>query len=262
MKTKLIAFVTALLVTFTGTAHMRAAELELLRQGEIIVATDPTFAPFSTRGPDGDLHGLEIVLMQEVAKRLGLEYKPVLVKWESLLIGLEADQFDITTAAMDITPERQKAVVFIDSWLESGGRVVVGKGSDIKKPADIKGRSIGVIISSTWAVVAENLGAEIRGYKSEADVMQDLINGNIDGIITDSIAAAYAIVEKKLPVEMLDDYVSRIQKGWAVKKGKPELVKAINQVLADMIADGTYERLTSEIIGYSPAPKDPIRSLL
>ena len=59
---------------------------------------------------------------------------------------------------------------------------------------------------------------------------------------------------------MLDGPLSEIQKGFAIKKGKPNLMRAINKALADMVADGTYERLTKELVGFSPAPKSPIRS--
>ena len=65
-----------------------------------------------------------------------------------------------------------------------------------------------------------------------------------------------------MPLAMTDDYVSHIQKGFPFKKDKPNLVKAVNKALADMIADGTYAKLTSELVGYSPAPKEPIRSQL
>ena len=34
----------------------------------------------------------------------------------------------------------------------------------------------------------------------------------------------------------------------------------MNKALADMIADGTYAKLTSRLVGYSPAPKEPIRT--
>ena len=64
----------------------------------------------------------------------------------------------------------------------------------------------------------------------------------------------------KLPLRMTDDYLSHVQKGFPVKQGKPNLVKAINKALADMIADGTYAKLTSDLVGYSPAPANPIRS--
>ena len=51
-----------------------AADLELLQPGKLQVATEGTYPPFSMRSPDGQLDGLEIRVMKEVAKRLGLEY--------------------------------------------------------------------------------------------------------------------------------------------------------------------------------------------
>lgn len=254
------ALVGGLFANALTPAPAGAADLELVRPGKLLVATEGTYPPFSMRSPDGQLDGLEIRVSKEVAKRLGLEYEPVVIKWEALLVGLAADQYDYASAAMDITAERQKQVTFADGWLESGGRIVTKKDSPIKSPADIKGKTVGVLVSSTWQKLAEERGATAKAYKAEADALQDLVNGNIDAVITDSIAAAYAIEASKLPLVLVDEYLSHIQKGFPFKKGKPNLVKAVNKALADMIADGTYAKLTTPLIGYSPAPKDPIKS--
>jgi polar amino acid transport system substrate-binding protein len=241
-------------------APATAQELELIQPGKILVATEGTYPPFSMRAPDGQLDGLEIRVGKEIARRLGLEYEPVIIKWEALLVGLAADQYDFASDAMDITAERQKAVTFADGWLESGGRVVVKEGSDIKTPADIKDKTVGVLVASTWQKLAEERGATVKTYKAESDALQDLVNGGVDAVITDSIAAAYAIQESKLPLVLVEEYVSHVQKGFPFKKGKPNLVKAVNKALADMVADGTYAKLTEPLVGYSPAPKDPIRT--
>jgi polar amino acid transport system substrate-binding protein len=254
----------ALAAAFLGLLPIAAAQaqtLEVVQPGKLLVATEGTFPPFSMM-KDGRLEGLEIRVGKEVAKRLGLEYTPVVIKWESLLVGLMADQYDFASAAMDITAERQKQVTFSDGWLESGGRVITKKDSAVKSAADLKGKNVGVLVASTWAKLAEDKGATVKGYKAESDAIQDLVNGNIDAVITDSIAGAYAIEASKLPLVMTSDYVSRVQKGFPFKKGKPNLVKAVNKALADMVADGTYEKLTKPLVGYSPAPKDPIRSQL
>jgi polar amino acid transport system substrate-binding protein len=262
MTLKSAVFAAAALLGVLIAPVVQAQELELVEPGKLMVATEGTYPPFSMTAPDGTLDGLEIRVGKEVAKRLGLEYTPVIIKWESLLVGLAADQYDFASAAMDITEARQKEVTFADGWLESGGRVVVKEGSDVKSADDIKGRNVGVLVASTWLALAEERGAVAKPYKSEADALQDLVNGNIDAVITDSIAAAYAIQASKLPLAMTPDYVSQIQKGFPFKKGKPNLVTAVNKALADMIADGTYEQLTKDLVGYSPAPKDPIRSQL
>ncbi|KQT64368.1 MULTISPECIES: transporter substrate-binding domain-containing protein [unclassified Aureimonas] len=261
MPLKTIAFALATLSALTLMAPARAAGPELLVPGKLQAATEGTFSPFSMRAPDGTLDGLEIRVMKEVARRMGVEYVPVLIKWDSLLVGLEVDQFDVISAAMDITPERQKRVTFADGWLESGGRILTPMSSPIKSVADLKGSTVGALVSSTFAKIAEEKGATVKGYKAEADAIQDLVNGNIDAVITDSIAGAWAIKEAKLPLVMTDDYVSRVQKGFAIKMGKPELTAAINKALAEMVADGTYAKLTTDLIGFDPAPKEPTRSL-
>jgi polar amino acid transport system substrate-binding protein len=251
----------AAVCVLTFGAHAAADDLELLKPGQLKVATLGTFPPFSMRSPNGQLDGLEVRVMKEIAKRLNLEYTPVLVQWDSLLVALEANQFDVSTSAMDITPARQKQIIFSDGWIESGARILTPKDSSIKSAADLKGKRVGTQVSSTYAVLAEEHGAVVKSYKSESDTVQDLANRNVDAVITDSITGAYLIKHVGLPISMTDDYVSHIQKGFAFKKGKPNLVAAVNKALADMKADGTYAALTTSLIGYDPAPQDPIRSL-
>ncbi|SHO67703.1 amino acid ABC transporter substrate-binding protein, PAAT family (TC 3.A.1.3.-) [Pseudoxanthobacter soli DSM 19599] len=260
MRLKLLPALALALVGALASAPANAQELELIQPGKLLIATEGTYPPFSMRSPDGQLDGLEIRVGKEIAKRLNLEYTPVIIKWEALLVGLAADQYDFASDAMDITAERQKQVTFADGWLESGGRVVIQKDSPIKSAADLKGKTVGVLVASTWAKLAEEHGATVKSYKAESDAMQDLVNGQVDAVITDSIAAAYAIEQSKLPLTMTPDYLSHVQKGFPFKKGKPNLVKAVNKALADMIADGTYAKLTVPLVGYDPAPKDPIKT--
>jgi polar amino acid transport system substrate-binding protein len=250
---------------FALTVPLNAAasdDLELLVPGELSVATEGTFPPFSMiEGADGDLDGLEIRLMREIANRLDLEYNPVIIAWDSMLVGLFAGQYDLVSAAMDITEERQEQVLFSDGWLESGGRLLVHESSDIEDIDQIDGLAVGVLVASTWAALAEEAGAgRVATYNSESDAIQDLINQNIDGVITDAIAGAYAIESGGLPLRMAEGYLSRIQKGWPTAKDRPNLIRAINETLAEMIEDGTYAELTTDLIGFSPAPEEPIPS--
>ena len=242
--------------------EVRAAEgkLELIEPGKLIVATDSTFAPFSMRTPSGELDGLEVRVMREVCRRLGLEYSPVNIKFDALLVGLMADQYDITSESMDITPARQKQVAFADGWLESGARIVTRKDTGIKGPDDLKGRNVGALSASTFGKLAEEHGATLKSYKTAADAMQDLVGGNIDAVINDAVAGNYAIKARKLPLVMIETPLSTVQKGFAIKKGKPNLHAAVNKALAEMVADGTYAKLVTPLIGYDPAPKEPIRT--
>lgn len=238
-----------------------ADDLELVTPGQLSAATEGTYPPFSMQNDQGELDGIDVRLMREIAKRLGLEYKPVLLKFDSLLVGLEADQFDVIGSPLDITPERKQKVTFSDGWIESGARLVVPENSTVKQPADIAGKTIGVLAASTWADMAAPLKpGELKTYKSETDAFQDLVNGNIDAIVTDGISASFNIKKSHLALRLVDTPLSTLQKAWAIKKGKPNLVKAINKAIAEIIADGTYAKLTADFISFDAAPKNPIRS--
>jgi polar amino acid transport system substrate-binding protein len=238
-----------------------AQEYELLEPGVVKCAFTGSFAPFAMQDPDGTWKGLTVEVFREAIERLDLELEYVITKWESLLVGLFADQYDILCDTMDITKERQDRVLFVDGWLESGGRLVVHEDSDVQELGDFKGKVMGVLIGSTWAELAKELEpGEIKYYQAESDVIQDVADKKVEGMVTDSIAAAYAAENAGMPLRTIPGYLSRIQKGWAVKKDHVNLVKAINGALDEMVADGTYERLTADIIGYSPYPEQPIRS--
>lgn len=234
--------------------------LELLEPGVLQVATMATDPPYSWRRADGKLDGMEIRLVKEVAKRLHLEYRPVITKWDSIIIGIESNKFDMSSAAMDITAERQKQIVYADGWVESGGRLLVPKDSDMTTEESIKGTRVGALVSSTYAQQAIDHGAELKSYVDVSSAIQDMANGNLDGIVNDSISNAYLVEKMHLPFKQTV-YMSHIQKGWGFAKGKPNLVAAVNKALADMKADGTYAKLLEPLIGMNPAPKDPVRTL-
>ena len=263
MKRRDFAALTATLAATPLLARLpRAEELELIEPGILSSATEGAFPPFSQRNAAGELEGFELAVIREIASRLGLEHKPVVIKWDSILVGLMADQYDMVSNPMGITEERQKSVTFCDAWVESGARLVVAEGSDITALDQANGKTIGVIVASTFVPMAENLGGTVKTYKSDPEALQDLANGNIDAVITDSVAGSYAIKTANLPLTLVPGFIESYQMGWAVKQGKPKLVTAINTALAAMIEDGTFASIGDEILGLDPTPGVPIRSIL
>ena len=250
------------LVPAIAPSRAMASDLELIEPGVLSTATEGSFPPFSIRDAAGELGGFELEVIREIASRLGLEHKPVIIKWDSILVGLMSDQYDMISNPMGITEERQQSVTFCDAWVESGARLVVRDDSDIKSLDDADGKTIGVIVASTFVPMAEQLGGEVRSYKSDPEALQDLVNGNIDAVITDAVAGAYAIKEAGLPLQLIDGYIESYQMGWAFKQGKPTLVAAVNGTLAAMIEDGTFAAIADDIIGLDPTPTDPIRSII
>jgi polar amino acid transport system substrate-binding protein len=237
-----------------------AADLELLEPGVLSSATEGTFPPFSY-SEGGDLKGFELAIIREVASRLGLTHEPVVVAWDSILVGLMADQYDMISNPMGITAERQKSVYFCDAWVESGARIAVRADDAAGTMEDMRGRPLGTIVASTFVPLAEGLSDDVKLYGSDPEGLQDVINGNIDGAVVDGIGGAYAIKTGGLPLKLVDGFLDSYQMGWAVAKSRPNLVRAINGALGEMVADGTYKRIAMEEIGVDPTPRAPIRTV-
>ena len=61
---------------------------------------------------------------QEIARRLGVKPRWTTVVFESLLLGVQRDRYDLVIASHGITPERLKAVAFSEPHYCSGGVLV------------------------------------------------------------------------------------------------------------------------------------------
>ena len=236
--------------------------LELVVPGELSVATEASCPPYSMSDGKGGLDGLEIRLFTEIAKRLNLTYKPVVVKWDAILMGLQSGRYDVVSTPVDITSERQKRILFADSWLVSGGRLLTLKDSPLSKPSDVKGRTVGVLVASTWEDLAKQQGAgAIKTYKSTMECVQGVISGDVEAMIVDGLEAAYAAKKAPVPMKVSEGAFNEIHKGFALRFDQPKLTKALNQIMEDLKKDGTYARIVEEFVGFDPRPKNPIRSI-
>ena len=145
VKTKLHGLAAAAVISLgIGASPVAGAEeLELLEPGVLKCAFSGSYAPFAMQDAEGKWSGLAIEVFREAVDRTGLKIEYVITKWESLLVGLFANKYDMLCDTMDITKERQERVLFVDGWLESGGRLVVHKDSDVALARGLQGQDDG-----------------------------------------------------------------------------------------------------------------------
>ena len=80
--------------TAADNTSAEAAEATESAGGTLIVGFDQDFPPMGFIGDDGEFTGFDLELAQEVAKRLGLEYKPQPIAWDAKDMELEAGNID------------------------------------------------------------------------------------------------------------------------------------------------------------------------
>ena len=120
---------------------------------------------------------------------------------------------------------------------------------DIMSVDDLKEGDVIAVQGGTtgkaWA--EENLaeGIEIRSFPEGPDGYTALEAGEVDGVINDEPTALAEIVERE-GLEVVETIETGESYGIAVDPENEELLEAINQALAEIIEDGTYEEIYSK----------------
>jgi polar amino acid transport system substrate-binding protein len=245
----------ALLILLTGCLWLTMAAAEDLakvkEKGEIRMAMSGQYPPFNFVDENNKLTGFDVEIGGEVAKRIGVEGKPLSTAWDGIIAGLLANKYELICGSMAITDERLKSIDFTDPYYRSGAQLFVKGGSPVTSVKDLDGKKIGVTLGTTYEKwVRENMaGADVRTYKGVPDMILEITTGRIDGFITDKIVGALAIKEKGVPIALAGDLLYEEKMGIALRQGNPELKAAMNAALEDMKKDGTYKTISMKWLG-------------
>lgn len=91
----------------------------------LTLGVSPVSAPFVYAKPDGEIVGLDIELMQRLARRINRRLVVVSMDFGSLIASLQVGEVDIIGSSMSITPERRQIIRFTDSYYQGGAAALV-----------------------------------------------------------------------------------------------------------------------------------------
>ena len=222
--------------------------------GTLIVGFDQDFPPMGFIGNDGEFTGFDLELAQEVAKRLGLEYKPQPIAWDAKDMELEAGNIDCIWNGFTMTG-REDDYAWTEAYMANTQVFVVAKDSGIASQADLAGKVVECQVdSSAEAALKEvpDLTATFKDLLTTADyntAFMDLEQGAVDAIAMDVIVAGYQIQQRNADFVILDDSLSAEEYGVGFKKDNTELRDKVQKTLEEMAADGTLKSISEKWFG-------------
>ena len=238
----------AALMGTLGCGGSQTAGTKPAEKKELIVGTEPSFAPFEF--PDkqsGELTGFDLDLIKAMGKKAGFE--KVTVKgmgFDALIPALDAGNIDVAIAGMSITDARKQKVNFTDPYYESGLATVVRKDNNaIKSLEDLKGKTIAVQLGTTGADAAGKIeGATVKTFDTSDTACLELKNGGADAVISDLPVLQYFLKQggsqyaKSVGTPKKGDFY-----GIATAKKNKELCDKLNKALAELKKDGEYQKI-------------------
>ncbi len=218
--------------------------------GAYIIATDATFSPFEYTDESGNMVGFDIDLMNEIAKKAGIQIEWTNVPFDSVLAGLAECQYDAGIAAISISPDREKDMLFTSTYLDAGLIVVVNKETtDINGLADLKGKSVAAQLGTTGEMEAKKIeNVNYKPYDSYELAFLELANKGVDAVIADNPVAMGYVAANPEKLKTVGEVVNSEQYAIAVCKKNASLQTKLDKALKELQESGYIEELIDKYI--------------
>ena len=248
---KIIALSLALIMVFALVACGEKGMT--VEKGKLIMSTNASFPPYEMTTDNGGFEGIDVEIAQAIAKKLKLELVIDDMDFDAALLAVQQGKSDMVMAGVSVTEERKLVMDFSNSYATGVQVVIVKEGSDVTMD-NLGEKRIGCQRGTTGYIYAsdtpENGGYgedHVTAYDNGASAVQALKNNQVDCVIIDK-APAQEYVKANPGLTLLEGNWVEEQYAIGLPKGNTELVKAVNDALAELIADGTVQKIIDKYI--------------
>ena len=212
-------------------------------------ATNANWPPLEYVDENGDIVGFEIDLIKAMSEVTGVPMGYVNTSWDTIFAGLANGQYDGIASGVTVTEERKQTIDFSQTIYQVTQSILTLKeNADLTDARSLFGKTVGVQMGTTGHFAIEEYPEiEIKAYEDIALAIEDMINGNSDAVVCDSVIASDYVLANENYREMLavtgtaSDTVEDI--AIAVEKGNSELLDLINSAVDTLRESGQLEEL-------------------
>ena len=195
-------FLAIIAILALSTAANAESKLETIKKnGELRVGTTGDFDPMSIKDPaTNEYKGFDIDVMKELAKDLGVKVKFVPAEWKTIVAGITANRYDISTSVTK-TAKRAEVVGFTETYFKYGTVPLVLKKNLKKFPTWDSLNNKKVTIATTLGTSQEEKAKEffpkskLKSIEAPARDFQEVLAGRADGNITSSLEANKLVIK-------------------------------------------------------------------
>lgn len=227
------------------------------KTGVIKVGTDPTWPPYQLRdNQTNQIIGFEVDLADAVAAKLGLRIEWNDVTFDNIILSVQGGQLDMGVSGFSVTPERLEQVSFTLPHSTTLGQVVMLKSTmqakgitTVTSLEQLKtlGITVGVQDQNVEQTELQDAGVSIRSWGDSAAPFQDMVSANpsVQAVYAETPITSYWIAQFKAEghdVGVIYEH-PYYPVSFLTAKGSHTLLDKVDGALAELIYDGTVDRL-------------------
>lgn len=228
---------------------------DIAEAGVLRVGTDASYAPNEYFDEDGStIIGFNIDLFDAVAGKLGLETEWENASFDTIIVGVSSDKYDLGVSSFTINEDRKTQVNMV-SYYSAGTQWATLPGNpdgvDLENPC-------GLTIAVQTGTVQEEDDLPVRqeacgddpftvqSYEGQDEATSALVTGKVQAMLADSPIIGYAVTQTDGKIEALGEVYDAAPYGYVVPLENTELAEAIVAALESLEEDGTYLEILTD----------------
>jgi lysine/arginine/ornithine transport system substrate-binding protein len=229
--------------------------------GTLRFGLEAQYPPFESKGPGGELQGLDIDIGNAVCTTAHVTCKWVETSFDGLIPALEGRKFDAINSAMNATEKRRRAIDFTNVIYRVPTQLIAKSNSGlVPTPESLKGKRVGVLQESIQETFAkahwENAGVNVVSYQDQNQIYADLVAGRLDATLVLAPAGQNGFLSRPdgkdfafVGQPVRDDKILGSGIAFGIRKGDTALRDQLNTAIAKIQADGTVKALAQKYLG-------------
>lgn len=226
------------------------------------VAGTPDYDPYTFVDENDKVTGYDIEVIRaidELAPEIECEY--YYTQWDTLLPGLDADRYDVVANQLGVTDEREEMYLYPQvPYLFCGSAVISSADEPLDTLEDLKGKTVGVIVGSSFTTqleqyLDENPDAFTLQYLDGTlpQMLEEIVNGRVDATFNDPSAAhdRAEIIGVEDQVHISDQIYNGGFSYYLFQKTDKgqQIADIFDKYLPELYYNGTMAKLAKEYLG-------------
>jgi len=247
---KIIALISLLIFTTVANAESRLQTIQ--KNGELRVGTTGDWDPMSMKDPATNKYiGFDIDVMNELAKDMGVKVKFVPTDWKTIVSGITANRYDLSTSVTK-TPKRAEVAGFTETYYKYGTVPLVLKKNSKKFSTWNSLNNKDVTIATTLGTSQEEKAKEffpkskLKSVEAPARDFQEVLSGRADGNITSSTEANKLVIKYPQLIIVNDGEKNPAFLAMMVPKGDKVWNDYVSKWIKDKKASGFFNTLLAK----------------
>lgn len=259
--TRLLGIACALAISALVYGEARADKLaDIQSSGVVRIIVFGDVPPFGSQNVNRELEGFDIDMANMVAEALGVKLELVQATAANRIPYLLTDRADMNIAAMSVTPERARQVMYSAPYADTSLAVFGSRDLVVKSAAEVGTHRVSVAKGTTEDLMLTDAapGADIMRTEDNASAVQAYLSGQSQLLAANSVVVAE--LAKQNPSAEFDFKFAlrRAPAHITMRMGEHNLMRWVDTFIFQSTLSGDLDRLHVKWLGGPMQPLPPL----